>query len=70
MSNICTKTKKDCDIRNSHQITKEGLLVSVLECEDCGKRTVEHMYDKYDIPEHLRHISDDKIKQLKYLFRG
>mgnify|MGYP003108855062 CR=1 FL=1 len=58
------------DIRNSYQITGEGLLVSVLECEDCGKRTVEHMYDKYKVPEHLKHVSADKIKNLKYLFRG
>ena len=26
---------------NSHKITKDGVLQSVLECEDCGKREVE-----------------------------
>jgi len=34
----------DCkceNIVNSHKITKDGVLQSVLECEDCGKREVE-----------------------------
>ncbi len=34
----------DCkceNIVNSFKITKDGVLQSVLECEDCGKREVE-----------------------------
>ena len=32
----------ECDIRNSYKITKDGVLQSVLECEDCGKREVDN----------------------------
>ena len=37
----------ECDIRNSHKITKDGVLISVLECEDCGKREVETFDELY-----------------------
>jgi len=36
-----------CDIRNSHKITADGVLQSVLECEICGRREVELFTDKY-----------------------
>lgn len=41
MTDCKYKVLGDCDIRNSHKVTKDGILVSVLECEDCGKREVE-----------------------------
>jgi len=40
----------DCkceNIVNSHKITKDGILQSVLECEDCGKREVETFDELY-----------------------
>ena len=40
----------DCkceNIVNSHKITKDGVLQSVLECEDCGKREVETFDELY-----------------------
>ena len=36
-----------CDIRNSHKITADGVLQSVLECEICGRWEVELFTDKY-----------------------
>lgn len=36
-----------CDIRNSHKITADGVLQSVLECEICGRRETELFTDKY-----------------------
>lgn len=41
----------DCkceNIVNSHKITKDGVLISVLECEDCGKREVETFDEVYN----------------------
>jgi len=35
------------NIVNSHKITKDGVLQSVLECEDCGKREVETFDELY-----------------------
>tara|TARA_Y100001937_G_scaffold20534_1_gene28632 strand:- start:264 stop:437 length:174 start_codon:yes stop_codon:yes gene_type:complete len=43
MSNDCPHN----NISNSFKITKDGVLQSVLECEDCGKREVELFTDKY-----------------------
>ena len=40
-----------CDMRNSHKITADGVLQSVLECEICGKREVELFTDKHPISE-------------------
>ena len=34
-----------CDIRNSHKITPDGVLQSVLECEICGRREIELFTD-------------------------
>ena len=46
----------DCkheNIANSYKITKDGVLVSVLECEDCGKRETEiNDTELSNVPEH------------------
>jgi hypothetical protein len=44
MSTDCPCT----NISNSFKITKDGVLQSVLECEDCGKREVELFDEKYN----------------------
>jgi len=44
MSTDCPCT----NIRNSYKITKDGVLQSVLECEDCGKREVVKFDEKYN----------------------
>ena len=43
MSTDCPCT----NISNSFKITKDGVLQSVLECEDCGKREIDLFTDKY-----------------------
>lgn len=43
MSTDCPCT----NISNSFTITKDGVLQSVLECEDCGKREVERLNGKH-----------------------
>jgi hypothetical protein len=53
MSTDCPCT----NISNSFKITKDGVLQSVLECEDCGKREVELFTDKY--PEATQPVKED-----------
>ena len=35
-----------------------------------SRRTNKNVVDKTKIPEHLRHLSDRRLKALFYLFRG
>ena len=57
------------DIRNSFKINKDGILESVLEDENTGRRIPDNPTNE-DVPKHLKHLSKDVINNLKYLFRG
>jgi len=57
------------DIRNSFKINKDGVLESVLENEDTGRRIPDNPTNQ-DVPKHLKHLSKGVIANLKYLFRG
>jgi hypothetical protein len=57
------------DIRNSFKINKDGILESVLEDENTGRRISDKPTDT-SLPKHLRHLSPKVIANLKYLFRG
>ena len=63
----------DCkceNIVNSHKITKDGVLQSVLECEDCGKRETEivALTEEVNVPKHLRVYSKETIEILRKIF--
>jgi hypothetical protein len=62
----------DCkheNIANSYKITKDGVLVSVLECEDCGMRETEiNDTELSNVPEHLRGYPKETLFTLNKIF--
>ena len=63
----------DCkheNIANSYKINKDGVLESVLECEDCGKREtgIVALTEEVNVPEHLRGYSKETIEILRKIF--
>mgnify|MGYP003119607466 FL=1 len=63
----------DCkheNLANSYKITKDGVLQSVLECEDCGKREtgIVALTEEVNVPKHLRVYSKETIEILRKIF--